>query len=173
MLNAAATIASAIIALAALSVSIIGLVRSNSASKDAQAARENATSAQWKMSEHLQAIAEAQAETARSATHPKSTGVGQVGGRLSARLVYGGRSHRLTIANVGTQTLTVEGIEVDPDDVLVGQGKAEIVGAELDPGEDFSLLAALTLGTKLPLTVTTRWRDASGAHHERVQKVTI
>lgn len=55
---AAAAIVSVVVALAALVVSIVGLVRSNTASKDAQAARENATSAQWKMSEHLEAIAE-------------------------------------------------------------------------------------------------------------------
>lgn len=165
---AVAAIVSAVFALAALIVSIVGLVRSVSASKDAQNAREKATGAQWKMSEHLEAIAEAQARALERGGQP----AGGVGGKLSARLVSVGRGDRLIIANVGTQALTVEDIGLDHPNVLVHGATESVIGAELEPGEDLSMIAGLTLGTKLPLTVTLRWRDSGGETHERVQRVT-
>jgi hypothetical protein len=162
---AAAAVVSAAIALVALGISIVGLVRSKSASKDAQAARENSLSAQWKMTEHLEVIAEAQA---RAATTGQP--VSRSGGRLSARLINTGRSSRLIVANVGTESLTVRGVETDSNFVL--DDLADIVGAELDPGEELSLIAAITMGTKLPAAVTMRWADSLG-EHERTQMVTL
>ena len=169
---AGATVASAAVALTALIVSIVGMVRSNSASRDAQAARENATSAQWKMSEHLQAIAEAQAIAAQAAAAEGRSTVGSRSGRLSARLVDRGRSQRLVVANVGTRALTIEGIYVDQD-ILVGGVADDVAGASLEPGEDVALIAALTLGTRFPVSVTMRWRDDNGEQHERTQRVTL
>lgn len=63
---AAAAVVSALFAGLAVVLSVIGMVRSTRASRDAQAAREDATSAQWKMSEHLETIAAAQAEAAQA-----------------------------------------------------------------------------------------------------------
>jgi len=168
---AVAIAVSAAMAVLATGLSIVGLMRSVSASKDAQAAREKASTAQWKMSEHLEAIAEAQAQAARIAAQGGAPPT-RDHGRLSARLVRQGRGERLVVANVGTMAVTVDGVEVQPN-VLLGDQVDEIVGAELDPGEDLTLLAALTMGTRLPLSVTMRWRDSQGATHERVQTVTL
>lgn len=168
---AAGAVVSAVIALGALVLSIIGLVRSNSAAKDAQTAREDATSAQWKMSEHLETIAEAQAQAALATAHGGSVS-GRAAGRLSARLASAGRGERLIVANVGTQALTIESIDVDEDVLTAGQIE-EVLGAELEPGEDVSLVVGISFGTRLPLTVTLGWRDHDGQARERVQKVTL
>lgn len=169
-------VASSVIALGALVVSIVGAVRSTKAAKDAQAARELASSAQWKMSEHLQAIAEAQAklvQVARTQSGGEQMGLlvaPKGGGRLSARLSKVGRSERLVVANVGTEEVEVLGVDVDPD--VSVSGAPSIEGVSLDPGEDFAQLVAITMGTRLPLAVTMRWRDSSG-EQERTQKVTF
>lgn len=83
-----------------------------------------------------------------------------------------GRSERLIIANVGMQVVTIEVIALDQD-VLIGDQVEEMRGAELEPGEEVSLLVGLTLVTKLPLTITLRWRDHDGEAKERIQKVTL
>jgi hypothetical protein len=78
---AVSALASAIVALGALVVSISSVIRSTKAGKDAQAAREAASTAQWKMSEHLQVIAEVQAELAKTAIsetqEPGAAGAGR------------------------------------------------------------------------------------------------
>lgn len=38
---------------------------------------------------------------------------------------------------------------------------------------DWSLLAAITMGTEIPINVTLRWRDSDGEPHERTQMVTL
>jgi hypothetical protein len=169
---AVAAVISALLALGALGVSIVGLVRSVSASKDAQTAREKATSAQWKMSEHLEAIAEAQAEAVQAVARGRTT-VDRVAGKLSARLMGRGRGQSFIVANVGTGPLTIEGIELDQPDVLVHDALAGVLGAELEPGEDLSMIAGLSLANRLPITVTLRWRDHDGEIRERVQKVSM
>ena len=171
---AVAAVVSATMALGSLVVSIWSVVRSTNAVNDAQVAREMATTAQWKMTEHLQVIAEAQATMAQalsakgSGTYVAGSPISQ-GGRLSARLVHRGRSDRIVVANVGVEEVEVLSVEVDPD-VLV-EGDASVEGVSLEPGEDFTLIAALTFGDALPLNVTMRWRDSEG-ERERTQKVT-
>lgn len=166
---AAAAVVSAGIAGLAIVLSIIGLVSSAKASTKAQDARNDATNAQWKMSEHLEAIAAAQADAARAAGG--STPIG-VGGKLSARLVPSGRhSYKLVVANVGTQALIIEAIEAGQEDILIGAN--DVIEAQLEPGEEVSLLAAITMGTEIPINVTLRWRDSDGESHERLQKVTL
>lgn len=167
--------ASAVIALGALVVSIWSAIRSTKAGKDAQTARETASTAQWKMSEHLQAIAEAQAKVAEAAVSPTMPGGSassptKQGGRLSARLTKMGNSARITVANVGVEEVEVLSVDVAPD--VSAHGGPSIEGVSLDPGEDFSLMAEITLDTSLPLTVRMRWRD-SGGEQEREQKVTF
>jgi hypothetical protein len=78
----------------------------------------------------------------------------------------------LVVANVGTRALTIEGIYVDQD-ILVGGVADDVAGASLEPGEDVALIAALTLGTRFPVSVTMRWRDDNGEQHERTQRVTL
>ena len=92
-------------------------------------------------------------------------------GRLSARLEPRGRGHRLIVANVGTASVTVEGVEVEPSNTVLGT--EDLAGAELEPGEDYSLPAAITFGTKLPLAVALRWQDSSGESEERTQTVPL
>lgn len=172
-LQASSAIASAVFALGAVVVSIWSVIRSTNASKDSQAARELASTAQWKMTEHLQVIAEAQAAVARNlgSTAPTSQSIGpRQGGRLSARLVKIGRSERVLIANVGVEPVEVLAVDLPPD--IAVSGAPSIEGVELDPGEDFGILVAITMGTVLPITVTMRWRDTTG-ERERTQKVTL
>lgn len=172
-LQASSAVATAIIALGALLVSIWSVVRSTKASKDSQAARELASTAQWKMTEHLQVIAEAQATLAKNlgtSTLAGGSPTPTQGGRLSARLVKSGRSERLVVANVGVETVEVVSVEIPPD-IAVG-GAPSIEGVELDPGEDFAIVVGITMGTSLPVTVTMRWRDSRG-EQKRTQKVTF
>lgn len=174
VLAAVAASVSALTAVAALVLSIIGLVRSNSASKDAVGAKENAASAQWKMNEYLQTIAEAQAEAAKQLARG-GTPSNHRPGKLSARLVRSGlgRGHRLIVANVGTEPLMIDGIDVQSADILAHGATADFVGAELEPGEDVSIPAALDFETRLPLDVTLRWRGSSGEPHQRTQRVPL
>jgi len=171
-LIASSAVASAIFALGALVVSIWSAIRSTRAASDSQAARELAGTAQWKMSEHLQVIAESQAMLAQNlgTGAPGQRVAASQGGRLSARLVKVGRSHRLLIANVGVELVEVLSVDIPPD--VAVSGAPSIEGVELDPGEDFGLLVSITMGTSLPLTVTMRWRDSRG-EQERVQRVTF
>ena len=171
-LQASSAIASAIFALGALVVSIWSVVRSTKASKDAQGARELASSAQWKMTEHLQVIAEAQATVAKNLKSgtPGGAAVQTQGGRLSARLTKVGRSERLAVANVGVEALEVVSVDVPPD--IAVSGAPSIDDVELDPGEDFGIVVAITMGTSLPITVTMRWRDSRG-EQERTQKLSL
>ena len=172
-LVAASAIASAVIALGALIVSIWSAVRSTKAAKDSQSARELASTAQWKMTEHLQVIAEAQATVAKNlqgATPAKGSATQTQGGRLSARLIKVGRSERLVVANVGVESLEVLSVEVPPD--IAVSGAPSIDGVDLDPGEDFGIVVAITMGTTLPVLVTMRWRDSRG-EQERTQKLSL
>jgi hypothetical protein len=164
-LSANAALASALVALFALALSIIGLVQSKSASKDAQVAREKASNAQWKMSEHLEAIA----ASLTGGMAPSAS----MGGQLTARLVRRERGERLVIANVGTHPLRIGDVAVDPPNVLVGDMLQELQGSELLPGEDQTVPAVLTFGTRLPLRVTLRWTDLDGQPHEREQLVNL
>lgn len=168
---AAAALASALFAALAVVLSVIGMVRSTRASQDAQAAREDATSAQWKMSEHLEAIAAAQAEAAKAMAAGRPT-TGPRGGRLSARLAKRGRGERITVANVGAEPATIVDILVDQPSILVSDQVEGARGAELDPGEEFHLVVALTLGTRFPIEVTLRWQDSNGVT-ERVQRLSL
>lgn len=169
-LAAAAALISAGIALLALILGIIGLIQSKSASKDAeaasreaQAARESSSDAQWKMTEHLGAIAVSMRDGASTSE--------KAAGQLTSRLVQRGRSHRLVVANVGTAPVRIEDISVGQDDVLIGDMVESLRGSELLPGEDHSILAAITFGTNMPLNVTLRWTDPDGQSHEREQTV--
>ena len=168
---AAAALASALFAALAIVLSVIGMVRSTRASRDAQAAREDATSAQWKMSEHLETIAAAQAEAAKAMAAGQPT-TGPRGGRLSARLAKRGRGERITVANVGAEPVTILDIVVDQPSILVSDQLEGARDAQLDPGEEFHLAVALTLGTRFPIEVTLRWQDSNGVT-ERVQRLTL
>jgi hypothetical protein len=123
------------------------------------------------MSEHLEAIAAAQAEAAqamaagRPASDPR-------GGRLSARLAKRGRGERITVANVGAEPVTILDILVDQPSILVSGQVEGARGAELDPGEEFHLVVALTLGTRFPIEITLRCQDSTG-ENERVQRLTL
>ncbi|WP_030159198.1 hypothetical protein [Glycomyces sp. NRRL B-16210] len=166
-LAAVAAILTALIALFALGLSIIGVVQSKSASKDAQAAREKASDAQWKMTEHLETIAVSLRESSIS-----GAAAGSLGGQLTARLVRRGRGESLVVANVGTQPVRVEDIAViDQPNILIASQVEPLRGSELLPGEDHSVLAALSLGTRLPLKVALKWSDFDGQQHEREQLV--
>jgi hypothetical protein len=170
---AAGTVASAVFAALALVLSIVGLVRSARASMEATAARQDATAAQWKMSEHLEAIAAATAEAAQAAARGESAPSAVMrGGRLSARLWRSGRSERLSIANTGAESVTVLEVDLDDPSILVGGAREALQGAELDPGEQLDVVAALSMATRLPINVRLLWRDASG-EHAREQRLTL
>ena len=172
-LLASSAVASALFALGALAVSIWSVVRSTKAGKGAQAARELAGTTQWKMTDHLQVIAESQAKLAHNLGTDASAGQAALtsrGGRLSARLVRMVRSDRLLIANVGVKPVEVISVDV-PAEIAVN-GAPSIEGVELDPGEDFGIVVDISMGTSLPVTVTMRWRD-SGGEHELTQEVTL
>lgn len=172
-LLASSAVASALFALGALIVSIWSAIRSTKAAKDSQTAREMASTAQWKMTEHLQVIAESQAKLAQSLESGGSVAnVGRTaqGGRLSARLVKTGRSERVLIANVGVEPVEVISVDIPPD--IEVSGAPSIEGVDLDPGEDFGIVVAITMGTRLPITVLMKWRDSLG-EHERNQMVTL
>jgi len=167
VLAAVASLLSALVALFALGLSILGLIQSKSASKDAQAAREQASNAQWKMSEHLEAIAKSLRNGASLSTPSES-----LPGQLTARLVRRGRGERLVVANVGTQPVRIEGIDViDQPNVLIRTQVDPLIGSDLLPGEDHSVLAAPSLGTRLPLKVLLEWSDPDGHLQQREQLV--
>lgn len=180
---AVSTAAVALFSLAAVIVSWLGrrdsqeanrradeaLRSAEQAQERAQEARESATGAQWKMSEHLEAIAEAQAKYASNlAAGGTISNAPKIGARLSARMVQRARSDwQFTVANVGTETAKVLSVEEGQGAVL---DLHTIEGEELDPGEEMTFPAALTMGTTIPLTVVLRWEDSRG-EGMREQKV--
>jgi hypothetical protein len=170
---AAGTVATVVFAALALLVSIVGLVRSTRASSEATSARQDANAAQWKMSEHLEAIAAATADAVKAAARGDAvSGAVLRGGRLSARLWKAGRSERLSIANTGAESVTIMDIELDDPSILVHGARESVHGAELDPGEQLDLVVGLSMATKLPMNVRLRWHDASG-EQTRKQRLTL
>ena len=170
---AAGTVVTALFSALALVVSIVGLVRSARASSEATAARQDANAAQWKMSEHLEAIAAATADAVQAtARGDGTTSAVMRGGRLSARLWRAGRSERLSVANTGAESVTVMDVELEDPSILVGGALESLQGAELDPGDQLDAVVALSMATKLPMNVRLRWRDASGEHN-RDQRLTL
>lgn len=167
---AVATMMSVLVALVALVFGMLGFARGGRAESDAKAARESAVGAQWKMSEHLETIAERLADAATSAAAGGAKAPIHAG-RLSARLSSPSKNrHRVTIANVGTDTLRVLEVQL-PNDLRVSGG-GDAVGAELDPGEEHHIVVGLSMQTRFPIPVQLRWEDDSG-EHEREQKLTL
>lgn len=76
------------------------------------------------------------------------------------------------MANVGAEPVTILDILVDQPSILISDEVEDARGAELDQGEEFRLIVALTLGTKFPIEITLRWQDSNG-ENERVQRLTL
>ncbi|MDN3243188.1 hypothetical protein [Glycomyces tritici] len=163
-----AALLSALIALLALVISLIGLMQSRSASKDSKTARDKASDAQWKMSEHLEAIAGSLRIPERSSGSPVP-----MTGLLTGRLVERSGIGMLVVANIGPQTVRVEGIAADQPYILRRDQIEILIGSELLPGEHCTIPANLGFGTSLPARVTFKWIGPDGELRERIQALSI
>jgi len=93
------------------------------------------------------------------------------GANLSAVLRSAGRGHRLVIRNLGPGAAQLRTVEA-PDDpeVLVETGVWPGDPVDLLPGEEYTIVVALSFGTNLPLRVELTWLD-SGGMRRRVQRL--
>jgi hypothetical protein len=126
---------------------------------------------QEQMADALGRIAEAQ-EAVKQRDRGGPGGPGIEGGTPSVRLVPRGGSgaEHLEIRNRGPGPIEIVDVQVLGQPEIVVRGGGDPRGAELYPGEETSVMVAITLGTQLPLEVLTKWRDATGVH-DRVQRV--
>ena len=133
--------------------------------KETQRLRQGIADLQQQMVNALQRLADTSEQASEGAS------AGAVSGMLSASIRRtGASSHELAVKNIGEDAVEVTDVQVLKHPEVVVAGARSPRGRTLMPGEDLTIMLALSAATPRSLDVLLAWRD-SGGPSQRVQTV--